>query len=88
MILLGCVFFSLRLALSPPLFSSLSLPRSTTFGVDCALASHTSHNKLSQVSANVFDKKDKASKKVQANFSEFWFKFVDTAPEVPPPAHL
>ena len=33
--------------------------------------------------ASVFAKKDKASKKVRANFCDFWDKFVDNAPEVP-----
>ena len=35
-----------------------------------------------QVTGNVFEKKDKQSKKVQANFSDFWEKFVMHAPEV------
>jgi len=35
-----------------------------------------------QVSSSLFDKKDKAAKKVQANFSDFWDKFVMHAPEV------
>jgi hypothetical protein len=44
-----------------------------------------------QVIPSVFDKKDKASKKIQANFSDFWDKFVMHAPEVtpsPPPLPL
>ena len=38
--------------------------------------------------ASVFAKKDKASKKVRANFCDFWDKFVDNAPEEGRAQHL